>query len=80
MLSVQSEKNSSFIFLWGHKYLNLDSSFKVLLDITFLENSRKVTFELTVCPGSSDPTYSIESSYFIQLSSCDLKSFCTVNK
>ena len=34
----------------------------------------------TVCPGSSDPTLNIESNYFIQLSSCDLKIFCSVNE
>ena len=40
----------------------------------FLENS------YTVCPGSSDPTLNIESNYFIQLNSFDLKSFCSVNE
>ena len=34
----------------------------------------------TVCPGSSDPTLNIESNYFIQLSSSDLKLFCSVNE
>ena len=34
----------------------------------------------TVCPGSSDPTLNIESNYFIQFSSCDLKLFCSVNE
>ena len=41
----------------------------------------KAVFELyTVCPGSSDPTLNIESSYFIQSSSFDLKLFCSVNE
>ena len=34
----------------------------------------------TVCPGSSDPTYNIESNYFIQSNSCDLKLFCSANE
>ena len=34
----------------------------------------------TVCPGSSDPTYNIESNYFIQSNSYDLKLFCPVNE
>ena len=34
----------------------------------------------TVCPESSDPTYNIESNYFIQNSSRDLNLFCSVNE
>ena len=35
---------------------------------------------LTVCPGSSDPTWNIESNYFIQYNSRDLNLFCSVNE
>ena len=34
----------------------------------------------TVCPGSSDPTLNIKSTYFIQYTSHDLKLFCSVNE
>ena len=35
---------------------------------------------VTVWPGSSDPTKNIESNYFIQYNSRDLKLFCSVNE
>ena len=38
------------------------------------------TYGTNVCPRSSDPTLDIESNYFIQSNSCDLKLFCSVNE
>ena len=48
--------------------------------IFFRSKAFQLNFFSTVCPGSSGPSYSIESKYFIQLSSCDLKLFWSVNE
>ena len=44
------------------------------------ENRKLDKRQCTVCPGNSNPPESIESNYFIQLSSFDLKSFCSLNE
>ena len=65
------------------KYQQHSNNFSIcklhILSITPFYNRCKQV-NSTVCPGSSDPTLNIESNYFIQLNSCDLKLFCSVNE
>ena len=61
------------------KNQSTDSSKPSSLQETQKKSYLLFILSFNVCPGSSDQTQNIESKYFIQLSSCDLTLFCSVN-